>query len=39
VMALEVAAGARDPLQRLASLGAPTGVVGKLLAEIEAGRR
>jgi hypothetical protein len=37
--ALEETAGAADPLQRLASLGAPTGDVRKMLAEIEAGRR
>jgi len=27
-----------DPLDRLASLGAPTGDIGQMLAEIEAGR-
>jgi len=27
-----------DPLERLASLGAPTGDIGQMLAEIEAGR-
>lgn len=30
---------AGDPLARLASLGAPTGDIDQMLAEIEAGRR
>ena len=29
---------ARDPLQELASLGAPTGDIDQMLAEIDAGR-
>ena len=29
---------AGDPLDRLSSLGAPTGDIGQMLAEIEAGR-
>lgn len=37
--ALEEGSGAPDPLKRLASLGAPTGEIGKMLAEIEAGRK
>ena len=41
--ALEVALAAEtkdeDPLARLASLGAPTGDVKKMLSEIEAGRK
>lgn len=31
--------GAPDPLERLSSLGAPTGDPAQMLAEIEAGRR
>jgi hypothetical protein len=30
---------AGDPVARLASLGAPTGDIGEILSEIEAGRR
>ena len=33
-----LATGAEDPLQRLAALDAPTGDIGDMLAEIEAGR-
>ena len=37
--ALEEGSGTADPVARLASLGAPTGHIGKMLAEIESGRR
>jgi hypothetical protein len=36
--ALVEPASAADPLDRLASLGAPTGDIEQMLAEIEAGR-
>lgn len=37
--ALQDNVAAPDPLARLASLGAPTGDIEQMLAEIEAGRR
>ncbi|MEK6608384.1 MAG: hypothetical protein AABZ30_12040 [Myxococcota bacterium] len=36
--ALSARRGAADPLARLASLGAPTGEIEQMLAEIDAGR-
>ena len=36
--ALRRPSGAADPLDRLAGLGAPTGGIDQMLAEIEAGR-
>ena len=36
--ALAKPAGAADPLSRLSELGAPTGDIDQMLAEIEAGR-
>lgn len=37
--ALQPTEAARNPIDRLASLGAPTGDIDQILAEIEAGRR
>ena len=37
--ALDQEASAEDPVVRLASLGAPTGDIHEMLAEIEAGRK
>ncbi|HUM03472.1 MAG TPA: hypothetical protein VL084_14375 [Thermoanaerobaculia bacterium] len=37
--ALGDAGGTEDPLRKLGSLGAPTGEIRKMLAEIEAGRK
>ena len=37
--ALQVGTTAGDPLARLSALGAPTGDIAQMLAEIDAGRR